>query len=248
MRGTRTSPDGGEILLAASDFEGKKIIDVANATISVVDDRGARSTCATTNSIWYARRARREWRVSRIVDRSALIIQRSWRKRIRRRRAANQIIRAWRQRAQTLSRVLHEALITAAGEGDLRRAAVLLGKMTFDARARTRTNVSETERMMQNSVLTRRKLAMGAEDKERSTPRMTATLNEGGQGVAALAAARVGVSTAGPKGRMTTPLLVHSPTEVSSPACITPIYILGGCVVQYRQQYHWRCCTIRVLG
>lgn len=76
--------------------------------------------------IQHAWKASREQRVAARIDRSASLIQLSWRLRCRRCRAGFQVVRAWRRRSRLRARTLNRVLIEAAGEGDLRAVAFLL--------------------------------------------------------------------------------------------------------------------------
>lgn len=81
---------------------------------------------AAASRIQHAWRASREQRIAARITSSASVIQKSWRLRCRRNNAGFQLVRAWRRRSRIRARTLNQALIEAAGQGNLRAVEFLL--------------------------------------------------------------------------------------------------------------------------
>lgn len=92
----------------------------------------AKTTAAAT-CIQHSWCAARERPVVRRINFSASLIQRAWRLKEARRRAAGRVARAWRNRASVRSKMLNQALMEAAGAGDLRAVSFLLREKTIAA-------------------------------------------------------------------------------------------------------------------
>lgn len=89
-------------------------------------DREHNKATAAATCIQRSWCASRERPVAARVALSASLIQRIWRLKMKRSRAAGRVTRAWRRRATLRARVINQALVEAAGAGDLQAVSFLL--------------------------------------------------------------------------------------------------------------------------